>query len=75
MSTIEESLCCTEIPGVQSKIAELDALSPNSLEVQCITDHPGFVSVCLDEWVLQTAYYGFRQQYGQAIYTDHSVLE
>ena len=32
--------------------------------VCCITLHPGLESVCLDVWVLQTAFYSFRQEYG-----------
>ena len=31
----------------------------------CITGHPGFHGVCLDMWVLQTAYFSFRQRYGR----------
>ena len=34
-------------------------------EVDCITLHPGFQSVCLDVWVLQTAYFSLRQHYGK----------
>ncbi|XP_071810726.1 uncharacterized protein [Apostichopus japonicus] len=30
----------------------------------CITLHPGFEAVCLNPWVLQIAYYVYRQQYG-----------
>ena len=29
-------------------------------DVQCITMHPGFGSVCLDRWVLQTAGIGLK---------------
>ena len=35
-----------------------------ALPLQCITEHPGFRSVCLDRYVLETAYYQYRQQYG-----------
>ena len=28
--------------------------------------HLGFQSVCLNPWVLQTAYYSYRQQYGES---------
>ena len=28
--------------------------------------HEGFNSVCLDVWVLQTAYHYYRQRYGEA---------
>ena len=31
--------------------------------LQCIANHPGFQTVCLDPYVLQVAYYQYRQQY------------
>ena len=33
-------------------------------DVQCITEHSVFQTVCLDVWVLQAAYYQYRQLYG-----------
>ena len=30
--------------------------------ISCITNQPGFLTVCLDVWVLQTAYYQYRQE-------------
>lgn len=33
-------------------------------ELTCITRHPGFQTVCLDIFVLETAYYQYRSQYG-----------
>ena len=30
----------------------------------CIILHPGFQNVCLNPWVLETAYYSYRQHYG-----------
>ena len=32
----------------------------------CITQHPGFHAVCLNCWVLQTAWYQYIQQYHEA---------
>lgn len=58
MKTIEESICCKEVENVVQKMEEVDDCS-------CITLHPGFQSVCLDVWVLQTAYYSLRQHYGK----------
>lgn len=43
-------------------------------EIECITTHPGFHSVCLDPWSLQTAYLHYRQQYGQ-MEDVHGTLE
>ena len=34
-------------------------------EVNCIIDHEGFESVCLNVWVLQTAYFAYRYHYGE----------
>ena len=34
--------------------------------IKCITQHPGFEGVCLNPWVLETAYYSYRQQYSGA---------
>ena len=33
---------------------------------QCIVQHPGFDGVCLNVWVLQTAFFSFRQHYGSS---------
>ena len=54
-----ECVCCREIVEVRAKRDE-----GNSTEIACITQHPGFSTVCLDVWVLQTAYYQYRQDYG-----------
>ncbi|XP_072178036.1 uncharacterized protein [Diadema setosum] len=32
-------------------------------DLNCITEHPGFQPVCLDKWVLETAYFQYVQQY------------
>ena len=32
-------------------------------DTDCITEHTGFTTVCLDRWVLDTAYLQYRQQY------------
>ena len=32
----------------------------------CITQHPGFQAVCLNRWVLQTAWYQYKQQYSRS---------
>ena len=36
------------------------------LGLMCITNHPEFQTICLDHWVLQTAYYQYRQEHGTA---------
>ena len=56
-----ECVCCCEVDAIESKIQE----SQNDI-IQCTTDHEGFLSVCLDVWVLQTAYYNYRKKCGEA---------
>ena len=48
MSTTEECICCCEIAQVVAKLEDGGA--------PCITEHEGFDAVCLNRWVLQTAY-------------------
>ena len=60
MPTNQQSICCCEVDkGVQKKYEGDSAVS-------CITDHEGFYGVCLNVWVLQTAYFNYRQRYGVA---------
>ena len=58
MPTSAESVCCREIAEVGIR---LDEETPPP---QCITQHTGFASVCLEIHVLRTAYFQFRQLYG-----------
>ena len=51
MPNAQECVCCKEVHEVVSKTS--------SAGVDCIILHPGFESVCLDVWVLQTAYYSY----------------
>ena len=59
MPTAHESVCCAEIGQRPDK------------QTKCITEHPGFQSTCLDVWVLETAYYAFRQQHGADNHTGN----
>lgn len=59
MPTAQECKCCKEIDEVAAKTQ-----SAGDGNIQCITDHPGFATVCLDVFVLETAYYEYRQRYG-----------
>ncbi len=50
---------CKEINKVVAKMGETeDELA------SCITRHSGFEGVCLNVWVLQAAYYQYRQEHG-----------
>lgn len=66
MPTALECICCCEIQPIVNKKNDLPH---GHLPIQCIIEHPGFTNVCLDMWVLQTAYYGYRQHYGSSART------
>ncbi len=67
MPTAAESVCCAEIGQVWQKVED----QRPEIQLSCITEHPGFQSTCLDIWVLETAYYAFRQQHGADNHTGH----
>ena len=50
---------CTRCKECEEVVAMLEGN-----EVKCITQHPGFNSVCLDFHALQTAYCGYQQEHG-----------
>ena len=54
MLSVDESVCCQEIREVSDKKGDYP----------CIIGHPGFQTVCLDPYVLQTAYFAYKQHYG-----------
>lgn len=55
----EECFCCHDIHRCTDKFASLE-------EDMCITDHPGYKSVCLDTWVLEAAAIGLRTRKGRS---------
>lgn len=63
MDTADESVCCRELQRV------LEKLEDQNLETQpeCIILHPGYEAVCLNEWVLATAYSHYKQDHGPLI--------
>ncbi|XP_041349489.1 P2X purinoceptor 7-like [Gigantopelta aegis] len=61
MSTVRECVCCQEITLLSDRITSL--ADTHDMNVPCITQHPGFHTVCLDEWTLEAAYYSYRQGY------------
>ena len=64
MPTARESICCKEVERVVGKMDGYAEGDEDASSLDCITSHPGFGTVCLDKWVLETAYYQYRQQYG-----------
>ncbi|XP_071479040.1 uncharacterized protein [Diadema antillarum] len=75
MPTLRESVCCKEVARVVETMDdvtnELDGEETDPLD--CITAHPGFSPVCLNRWVLKTAYHQYRQQYGDQERVDASI--
>ena len=59
---------CHEIERIVSKNEEVFAHVKPTEPYDCITDNPGFRTVCLDRWVLQAAWLDCKQQYGSRTY-------
>ena len=64
MDRSEENTCCQEIDQIVDKNCEVADIEGLDKKPQCITDNPGFHTVCLNCWVLQIAWYSYKQQYG-----------
>ena len=64
MPTAEETLGCQEVDNISREIVE-DTVG----EIPCITRHSGFPACCLDPWVLQMSFFGYRQD-GAILETD-----
>ena len=67
MPTPAECVCCKEVDAVLSKMLD-------NPDTPCITEHPGFQPVCLDLWVLQTAYRAYREHYGHDSRPIHELV-
>ena len=67
MQTDAECICCQEIDKMKEMLIELQldkGYSDNDTP-KCITQHEGFNPVCTNVYVLDTAYYGYKNQYGK----------
>ena len=65
--TLEESFCCVDEDKIRDKIEDIDLNDPldaTSTEIQCITQHPGFIAICLNRHTLDAAYSAYKQTYG-----------
>ena len=62
----KECTCCSEFPQMCDKNREAVGMGEVAEAPVCITHHPGFQAVCLNRWVLQTAWYQYKQQYSQS---------
>ena len=63
MDRVVECKCCHEIPEIVSKNFGVEGDAPT-----CIVNHPGFTAVCMNEYVLETAWYQYKQQYSVSAY-------
>ena len=63
LNLVQECVCCSEIDCVVAKNNEAVEAEGLAEPPVCITQHPGFEAVCLNRWVLQTAWYQYKQQY------------
>ena len=62
MVTVTESVCCREIPKVREKLERVE-ITTGAERPGCILDHPGFTPVCLNRWVLETAWLQYKNEY------------
>ncbi|XP_070189897.1 uncharacterized protein [Littorina saxatilis] len=65
MPTSVECVCCHDVRQIKQKVEGLEE------QVGCITAHPGFRTVCLDIYCLETAYYAYKQDYGRLNFDLH----
>ena len=63
MERAESCVCCQEIEQVKNKLIEAVSFGECEEQPKCITQHLGFHPVCINRWVLQTAWYQYKQQY------------
>lgn len=66
MDRIEECICCQEINSVFSVCQSIVTDGDSEQPVPCITQHPGFLPVCTNKYVLKTAWSQYKQQYKDA---------
>ena len=69
MDSLDNLLCCYDYDQMKIKVEEWRERAPGQ-EIQCITDHPGFSSGCLDPWVLEIAYSHYKQEHGHMAEQD-----
>ena len=63
LGRVEACICCQKIEAVQNKLIKAVTSGECEEQPQCITQHPGFQAVCINRWVLQVAWYQYKQQY------------
>ena len=63
LNRVLECVCCREIECVVAKNNEVIEAEGLAEPPVCIIQHHGFQAVYLNRWVLQTAWYQYKQQY------------
>ena len=66
-----ECVCCYEIEQIKRVLEQYGSQE----NISCITEHKDFDAVCLNIWVLQAAYFVYRQRYGTAVVQDQPLHE
>ena len=51
----KECLCCHELEGCMEALDSEEVQRDVNETLLCVTDHPGFESVCLKKWSLRLA--------------------
>lgn len=64
METAQQCKCCHEMLRMMAKLDRLRDEAPGQEIPVCITQHPGFQAVCLNRYVLQTAYSVYKVRHG-----------
>lgn len=57
-----ECVCCVEVEKCQAALSSEQVLEDTVEPPACITDHPGFRSVCLDKWSLRVSAEKYRRR-------------
>ena len=62
LENVAEGNCCHELQGCIDAIEMEEVLEdfPPGTKLTCITDHPGFVPVCLQKWSLKQAAWKYK---------------
>lgn len=58
MPTNVECLCCQEVPRI------IEMTDEEQLDINCITEHEGFIVNCTNRHVILTSIYEFLEDYG-----------
>ena len=66
LERVEAYICYQEIEAVQNNNIEAVTSGEYEEQPQCITQDPGFHAVSTNRWVLQVAWYQYKQQYKAA---------